>query len=395
MTGSPDIVVESRRRYQQFWGVGASLTGSSAVVLDTLSPAQRSGVMRDIFDRRRGIGLSILRQPLGGSDFSSSGDDSRVLPLLREAARLNPSLAVELSPWSAPASAKTTGSVVGGTLRPDAYDDYARHLVSEARRYRQAGVPVRGLTVQNEPSYSPPSYPGMTLDVAQQRALVRDHLGPRLEQSGLGLHLWLLDDNFDRWQDADALLSDPATARHAYGVAFHCYRGDVSALREIRRRHPDKGVAVSECSGGVWATSYGDDLRFEARTMLTGAVRDGASWLVKWNLALDTHGGPRHGGCRGCRGLVTVDTGTGRVTHSAGYDAWAHLGRFVVPGARVVASTARHGTPLDVVAFQNPDGSHVLVVYNAGGGPTGFTVGADGRSFRERLAAGSLATYTW
>lgn len=394
MAGSPDVVVESDRRYQQFWGVGASLTGSSAVVLDTLSPSRRMRVMRDIFDRRQGIGLSILRQPLGGSDFSGN-DDSHVLPLLREAARINPSLAVEVSSWSAPASMKTTGSLVGGTLRADAYGRYARHLVSEAQRYRDAGVPVRGLTIQNEPSYSPTDYPGMTLDVDQQRALVRDHLGPALERSGLGLHLWLLDDNFDRWRDADALLSDPATARYAYGVAFHCYRGDVSALRDIRTRHPRTNVAVSECSGGDWSRGYGDDLRYEARTMLTEAVRNGASWLVKWNLALNPQGGPRHGGCRGCRGLVTVDPGSGTVTRSAGYDAWAHLGRFVVPGARVVASTVRHEKPLDVVGFANPDGSHVLVAYNAGRGPTAFTVGADGRSFRYLLQAGSLATYTW
>ena len=394
MAGSPDVIVENGRRYQQFWGVGASLTGSSAVVLDTLSPSRRLRVMRDIFDRRQGIGLSILRQPLGASDFSGN-DDSRVLPLLREAARINPSLAVELSPWSAPASMKTSGSLVGGTLRPDAYDAYARHLVSEARRYRDAGVPVRGLMVQNEPSYSPPDYPGMTLDVTQQGALVRDHLGPALQRSGLGLHLWLLDDNFDRWRDADALLSDPGTARYAYGVAFHCYRGDVSALRELRARHPGTNLAVSECSGGDWSSSYGHDLRFEARTLVTGAVRNGASWLVKWNLALDPQGGPHHGGCRGCRGLISVQTGTGRVTRSAGYDAWAHLGRFVVPGARVVGSSVQRGKPLDVVAFANPDGSHVLVVYNAGAGSTAFTVGADGRSFRSRLAAGSLATYTW
>ncbi len=235
----------------------------------------------------------------------------------------------------------------------------------------------------------------MTLDVEQQRSLVRDHLGPALERSGLGLHLWALDDNFDRVGDADALLSDPATSRHLYGAAFHCYRGDVSALRQLRERHPGTAVAVSECSNGAWSSGFADDLRFGARTLVTGAVRNGAAWLVTWNLALDPQGGPSHGGCDRCRGLVTVDPATGTVSHGASYDVWAHLGRFVVPGARVVGSSVHHDEPLDVVAFRNPDGSQVLVVFNRAATATTFTVGAGARTARERLPAGSLATYTW
>ena len=192
-SGKPDIVVENGRRYQQFFGVGASITGSSAVLLDTLPDDVRSRVMRDIFQPGQGIGLSVLRQPLGGNDFSTSDfsftrglDEDHVLPLLTEAARLAPSLAVVLSPWSAPASMKTSGSLVGGSLRPEDAGAYADYLVGAARAYLDAGVPVRGLTVQNEPSYSPPSYPGMTLDTGQQRTLLRDHVAPASGGPGCG-----------------------------------------------------------------------------------------------------------------------------------------------------------------------------------------------------------------
>jgi glucosylceramidase len=373
--------------------------------------------MRDIFDPKQGIGLALLRQPIGANDFSVDGhtyddvpqgqsdpglahfslgrDASEVLPLVREAARLNPSLAVVLSPWSAPAWMKTNGSLVGGSLRPEYADAYARYLVRSAQAYAAAGAPVRGITMQNEPSYSPPNYPGMTLDAGQQRDLLRDHVAPAFDAARLPVHLWALDDNFDQWRDADVLLSDPSTGSHVYGVVFHCYRGDVSALRTIRSRHPGTAVAVSECSGGSWSPSFGADLRYEAHTLLVGAIRSGAAWLTKWNLALDPHGGPSHGGCRTCRGLVTVDPATGHVQPGAAYYAWGHVGRFVVPGARVVGATVRHGRPLDTVAFENPDGSHVLVVFNRSGAATSFHVEVSGRSFASRLEPGALATYTW
>ena len=415
-SANPDILVENRQRYQHFFGVGASITGASGVLLDTLPAGARSRVMHDIFAPRGGIGLSVLRQPMGANDFSSGnytyddvepgrsdpglarfdlGRDRRTLvPLLVRAAALNPSLAVVLSPWSAPAWMKTSGSLVGGSLRPEYTQTYADYLVKAAKEYLDAGVPVTGLTAQNEPSFSPPSYAGMTLDTEQQRALIRDHLQPALDRAGLNLHLWALDDNFDRWPDADALLSDPATRAAIYGVAFHCYRGDVSALREIRRRHPGVAVAVSECSGGAWSGGFAHDLRYESRTLLVGAIRNGAAWLLKWNLALDARGGPQNGGCRDCRGLVTVDPSTGTVTPSAAYYAWGHVGRFVTPGARVIGARVRPGSGLAAVAFRNPDGSHALVAYNDGSASR-LTVGAGRRSFAARMPAGALATFTW
>ena len=125
-SGEPDIVVENGRRYQQFFGVGASITGSSAVLLDTLPDDVRSRVMRDIFQPGQGIGLSVLRQPLGGNDFSTSDfsftrgrDEDHVLPLLREAAALAPSLAVVLSPVERPGlDEDRAASLVGGYAAP-------------------------------------------------------------------------------------------------------------------------------------------------------------------------------------------------------------------------------------------------------------------------------------
>ena len=116
---------------------------------------------------------------------------------------------------------------------------------------------------------------------------------------------------------------------------------------------------------------------------------------MKWNLALDPAGGPTNGGCPSCSGLVTVDPATGQVSRSATYDAWAHVGRFVRPHARVIGSTTYGEHHLESVAFLNPDGSHALVVYNDAGTAAHFDVRWRGRAFTYALAPGSLATFSW
>ena len=410
------VSVNADERYQKFWGVGASLTGSSAALIDGLPPAGRKEVMTQLFSRTEGAGLSVLRQPLGASDFSlinesydpvrpgqtdkalrrfSLGSDARtVLPLVRQAQRLNRSLIVAATPWSAPGWMKTSGDLIGGTLREDMGELYARYLVRTLQAYRDAGVEVRMMTLQNEPNFSPPGYAGMTLSVDQQRQLLDKHLAPALAAAGLTTDVWGLDDNYSRAADAAALVADPVTRAHLAGIAFHCYNGTPADMRKFHDAHPDLPLAISECTGGDWEKDFGKALQGNVRNLLITGIRNGATWVTKWNVALDPSGGPTNGGCRGCRGLVTIDPKTGAVSQNADYWALAHVGRFVTPGAHAIASTSRPGG-IETVAFSNPDGSRVLLATNAGGSQASFQVRADDRWFRYTLPAGAVATFTW
>src|SRR5207247_1428739 len=96
-----------------------------------------------------------------------------------------------------------------------------------------------------------------------------------------------------------------------------------------------------------------------------GTTRGWARGVLLWNLALDEQHGPHLGGCRDCRGVVTIDSATGAVTRNVEYHALAHASRFVRPGARRIASSSGHDD-LDTVAFRNADdGSVALLVANA------------------------------
>src|SRR5262245_44500445 len=218
----PTIVVDPDRAYQSVDGFGASITDSSAAVLAGLSPAVRADTMRKLFDPVRGIGVSFLRQPVGSSDFTAAAehytyddvpagqtdfplrhfsithDEATVLPLLREARRLNPALTIMATPWSPPAWMKTTGSLVGGRLTDDpaVYDAYARYLVKFVQAYARAGVPIDFLSVQNEPqNRTPNAYPGTDMPVAQQLDVIAA-LGPMLRHASPRTRILAYDHNW-------------------------------------------------------------------------------------------------------------------------------------------------------------------------------------------------------
>ncbi len=432
----PTIVVDPGREYQTVDGFGASITDSSAEVLSGLPPAVRAETMRKLFDPESGIGVSFLRQPVGSSDFTAATehytyddvpagqtdfalrhfsirhDEAKILPLLREAKRLNPRLKVMATPWSPPAWMKTTDSLVGGRLKDDPriYDAYARYLVKFVQAYARAGVPVDFLSVQNEPqNRTPDAYPGTDMPVADQLKVI-EALGPKLRVASPRTKILAYDHNWathpnDGTAEADypyQVLRSKA-AKWVAGTAYHCYYGDPSAQTQLHDAFPGKGIWFTECSGSKGVTDppakvFRDTLTWHARNVVLGTTRNWARSAVNWNIALDSTGGPHNGGCATCTGLVTVQP-DGSVTTDAEYYTIGHLAKFVQPGARRIASTSFgttgwNGQVMDV-AFRNPDGSTALVVHNENDDPRTFAVNVGDRTFEHTLPGGALATFTW
>jgi len=384
-----------------------------------LQPQTREQVMNELFTSTAGIGLSVLRQPIGANDFSLgnstyddqpagrqdpelkqfalTGDSAIVLPLIRQAQQLNPAATAVLTPWSAPAWMKTNGSLIGGSLQPAMGGVYGRYLARTVAAFKAAGIRVGGITPQNEPSFSPPGYAGMTLSVDQQRTFIVEDLRPALDVLGLeSVGIWALDDSYDRAPDATQLMADPAVRSAVAGIAFHCYNGPQSAMADFHAAHPGLPLAISECTGGGWSPKFGSDLRYDVGQLLIQGIRDGASWIAKWNVALDPSGGPANGGCADCRGLLTVDPHQGTVSMNEEYYALGQLGRFVQRGATVIGSTSYGSAGVQTVAFDNPDGSHALLAFNGAAATTAIRVQTEaGRSFTASVPAGAAATFTW
>lgn len=411
------IRVDESVQYQTIEGFGTSLTDSSAWLLDhKLTKEQRKELLETLFDTEKGIGLSILRQPMGASDFaltdysyddvaagekdprlakfSIEHDRAYIIPLLKEALALNPNLKIIASPWSAPGWMKTSQSMIDGTLLPEAYPAYANYFVKFIKAYADAGVPIYAVTMQNEPLHIPGDYPGMGMTAVEQATFLRDHLGPALREAGLKTKVLVFDHNWDLIEFPVQVLSDSKAAAYATGTATHCYGGAATAQMELHERFPDKEIWMTECSGGEW--QKGNLLEQQVR-LIIDSTRNWAKAVVLWNLALDQKHEPYLGGCKTCRGVVTVNHSAtpAQVERTVDFTALAHVSRFLRPGARRIASNSFEQGSLEDVAFQNPDGSVILVVLNSSGADVPFNIAWRGEFASYKLPAGAVATFRW
>ena len=415
------ITVNDGVKYQQIDGLGASLTDSSAWLLwNKLTEAQRKEALQMLFSPSKGIGLSVLRQPMGASDFALSDysyddvppgqrispddpdlrrfsidhDRAYIIPLLREALALNPSLKIIASPWSPPGWMKTSGSMIQGALLPSAYAPLAKYFVRFVQGYEAASVPIYAITMQNEPKYIPNDYPGMNMTAREQAEFLANNLGPAFRDAHLKTKIMIFDHNWDLIDYPIQVLSDQEAASFAAGTATHCYGGNVTAQNELHERFPDKDIWLTECSGGDW--QKGGVLEQQVRLVI-GATRNWAKSVVLWNLALDQDHKPFLGGCANCRGVITVNHSSqpSKIEPTVDYTALAHASKFVAPGAYRVESNTFDQASLEDVAFRNPDGSLVLLVLNSGGSVAHFNIGWAGKYAAYGLPGGAVATFRW
>jgi glucosylceramidase len=416
VAGLPTIVVDDTTKYQEMVGFGAAITDAAAININRLAPDRREALLRDLFDPDSGIGLSFTRLTIGASDFSTgqySLDDmprgandvtlarfsiepnrADVLPVVRRALAINPQLKVMASPWSAPGWMKTSGRLIGGTLRPEAYDEFAEYLRRYVEAYAAEGVPIYALTVQNEPHFEPKDYPGMRLEPPARARFIGRYLGPLLAHQQIPTLIFDWDHNWDEPESPLRVLADSVARRYVAGVAWHCYGGDVSAQTKVHDAYPTLDTYFTECSGGEWAPSFADNLKWNVRTLIIGATRNWARGVLLWNMALDELHGPYTGGCGNCRGVVTINSQSGVVTRNVEYYALAHASRFVRPGARRIESTSVVAG-IETVAFRNPDGSTALIALNTDVVERRFAVRWAGKTLVYVLPAGAVATLRW
>jgi len=411
------IFVNDAKRFQAIDGFGASITDSSACLLrNKLSEAQFQKTMEQLFNREKGIGLTLLRQPMGSSDFtledytyddmppgesdtelrhfSIEKDQRYIIPVLRAALAINPRIKIMATPWSPPAWMKSNDSLVQGSLRPEDYGALARYFVKFVKAYEQAGVPIFGVTMQNEPLNLDADYPSMVMSASEQAAFLGSALGPALRAAGIDTKIFIFDHNWDLIHYPIEVLADAKAAAHTSGIAIHCYGGNAAAQSELSERFPNLPIWLTECSGGAWQRG---NLLDEQVRLIIDSTRNWSSSVILWNMALDQNHEPHLGGCKNCRGVITVKTadGAGEAVPTVDFTALAHVSKFVLPGARRVESnTFGHGS-LEDVAFRNPDGSLVLLVLNSGSKPVTFNVGWNQKYAVYTLAGNSAATFTW
>ncbi len=389
--GEVYVFVDPRRTFQTMIGIGGALTDAAAETFAKLSAERQQQLLDAYYSVDRGIGYTLARTNINSCDFSSAsytyvteGDkdlrsfniapDLRYkIPLIKRAlAASGNRLKLFASPWSPPAYMKDNNDMLhGGHLRPEYREAWALYYTKFIKSYRQAGVPVWGITIQNEPMATQ-TWESCVYQAEDERDFLRDHLGPAMTQQGLrDVHIIVWDHNRDLMvQRALAIFGDSAAARYAWGIGFHWYEDwsggtqmyDNVAL--VGRLYPDKHILFTEGTPANFdSTAYGRWSLGEAygRSMIHD-FNTGAEGWTDWNILLDERGGPNHVG-NYCFAPIHADTRTGQLIYTNSYYYIGHFSKFIRPGAKRIA-VAPSRSMLLATGFVNPDGSVAVVVMN-------------------------------
>lgn len=446
------IAIDRNTTFQTMLGYGGAMTDSAAFVLQQLKAkdaALYAYTMGRLFSPTDGAGFAVLRLAMGASDyvsaksyytycdqestdlagFSIDRDRESIIPTLKDALALDPGITLIASPWSPPAWMKTNHDLKGISeadkakgatcrLRPECFPVYADYFVRFIEAYREAGITINAVTLQNEPQNDGSDYPCLRMDEDEQIKLVAE-LGPKLAAHKLATrilvhdHNWVLHPNDRKVVGGDAktpplasvtkMLSDPVAAKYIDGSAWHCYSGGAGDMQHvyeaIHAAFPASHLLTTELSG--WGRKRGawwGDVEWGMAHAWFGPAQHWSEASLEWNIALDHRFGPTLRGNSEAMGLVTVKTdGFKDVKFEREFYAMAQLSRAARPGARRIAATisAGRGGGLDLLAFTLPQGGTSLVVFNRNPGESAIQVADHGAWFAYHLPGHAIATFVW
>ncbi len=396
-----DILVDPDKQFQSLLGIGAALTDAAAETYYKLTEENQQKFLEACYDPVRGIGYTLGRTIIHSCDFSSASytyieegdadlktfsiehDRQFRLPFTKKAIEAaGGSLTMYASPWSPPAFMKTNNNMLrGGKLKPEYRDAWAKYYVKFIEAYEQEGIPIWGLTVQNEPM-AVQRWESCIYTAEEERDFLKNHLGPTLEKAGMGeKNIIVWDHNRDLlYQRANVILNDPEAARYVWGTGFHWYEDWKDGIpmfdnvRNVKESFPDKNLIFTEGCNENFNPEEIEEPRLAeryGRSMINDFNNGVVAW-TDWNILLDETGGPNHVGNL-CFAPVHGDTRTGELTFTNSYYYIGHFSKFIRPGARRISSVSSSNTILST-AFVNEDGSTVIVVMNQGDEPLDYSI---------------------
>lgn len=385
------IFVNPKKEFQEFVGIGGAITDASAEVFAKLS-ADKQKELLDAYYSDSGIAYSLLRTTIHSCDFSTESytyvsDEDKTLasfnidhdrkyriPMIKKAIETaGGSLLTYASPWSPPAFMKSNGNMLqGGKLLTEYYDSWALYYAKFIKSYESEGIPIWGLTIQNEPMATQ-RWESCIYTAKEERDFLKNHLGPTLEAEGYGdkkIIVW--DHNRDLITNrANTILEDPEASKYVWGVGFHWYETwtgsepNFKNLGRVKESYPDKQLIFTEGCNEKF-----DPLKYEfwpnaeryGNSMINDFNQGTAAW-TDWNILLDETGGPNHV-MNLCFAPIHADTRTNELIYTPSYYYIGHFSKFITPGAKRVSTVASRSF-LQATTFRNEDNSYASIIMNS------------------------------
>lgn len=296
-------------------------------------------------------------------------------------------------------------------IQPEYYPVLANYYVRYIQEYAKHGIHIDYISLFNEPDkvYTKIKYPEI-------RLLLRDHVGPTLQKSGLttGIILSEAPERLNAYKSYPLVLDDPEARKYVAVAAYHGYsydsfQKDFDKIVELRAKYPEipfwmdelcyayeagypknKKLPVYEFDDGdVWGN------------IMFGDLEAGVSAWLYWNAILDETGGPWavspiHGNPdpNAQHPVVIINRKTHEVTYTGVYYYLAHFSKFVRPGAERVETRGK-AKGVRVMTFLTPEGGYIAQLMNSLKTDQEVNLLLKGRALSLKLPAKSITTATW
>ena len=412
------IFVDPDFRYQKLIGIGGAITDAAAETLYKM-PADKQKEILDAYYGENGIGYTLVRTNMNSCDFSSASytyvkdndvslksfslahDEKYKIPMIKEAQkRIGEDFKLYFSPWSPPAWMKSNNNMLrGGRLENKYYQTWAEYYIKFIQGYEKLGIPIWGLTIQNEPMATQ-TWESCIYTAEEESDFLKNNLGPTLWKYGYqDKKVMIWDHNRDLiYQRVTTTLADPETSKYVSGIGYHWYETWNNKtqlfdnLETTREAFPDKFLAFTEgCKelfnyDQIYDVSLGE---LYGKNMLNDFNKGTAVW-TDWNVLLDETGGPNHVG-NFCFAPIIADTKTGELHYTYEYYYIGQVSKYVKPNAQRIGNSSNRAALIST-SFINESGELVTIVMNQSDKDMDVNLWIEGMSAKLKAPAHSIQT---
>lgn len=408
---SVDTLELTGDRHQVIDGFGGCFNELGWIALSHVSEEVRNEILDELFLNETGCKFNFCRLPIGASDYASewyshnetendfemesfsiARDHKYLLPYIKEGVTRNPQMKLFASPWSPPTWMKFPKAYNYGKLIWDKkiLKSYALYFLKFIEAYKIEGLNIDQIHIQNEPS-ADQKFPSCLWSGEEFREFIAEYIGPLFEKHGNPAEIWLgtingpdnIYSDYDNY--ANLVLSDKKAKKHISGVSYQ-WNGK-NAVQKTHESWPEIKLMQSENECGEGKNSW--EYAHYVFGLFRHYLANGVNSYIYWNMVLEPTGRSTWGWNQ--NSMITINPNSAEVTYNPEFYVMKHFSHFIKPGA-VRLGTKGHFTG-NALAFENLDGTIVIIVNNSMKKDRKITIKANGLVQSVILKAGSFNTF--
>ena len=403
------ITINTTSKFQEFIGFGGAFTESAGYALSTINSDIYNNILDDYFSKE-GLNYNFGRLPIASndfslksysysykkdlSDFSIEQDTKYIIPTIKSALKRNKNMKFISSPWSPPAFMKSNKMLIlGGKLRKKHMQTWADYLVKYVTKYKEQGINIDYMTIQNEPNISQ-LWESCRYTAEEEANLLINYLYPTFKENNLNTKFLIWDHNKDDIVERvnDCLLKYGAID-YADGIAFHWYTGSYfENLNTLNKSFPDKLLIHTEgCTG--YSNFKPEDELFNAEmyaTEIIGDLNNGTNCFVDWNLVLDYSGGPNHKK-NYCNSPIMINKNKDGYIKTPSFYYIGQFSKYIKPNSRRIDINNPY-KDIQITAFKNIDRTIAVILFNKNNFNIEYNFSYENCIFHDNLDSHAIVT---